>query len=181
MSRRDDKTSEEARPALTRRELIGGAAGTLGLAAVAAAARPAVAAAQTAEGCFFALEIPEFFSGTFAHASGLGSETVLTDASSEGSRKVRGTTKWGDIVLKRGITPSMDLVAWRRLAEDGRVDDARKSGSIVLLDTAGSPVATYNFVNAWPSKVHVSSSEEAGGPCAWESITLAVDSVTRIR
>jgi len=180
MSRRDDKTSEEARPALTRRELIGGAAGTLGLAAVAVAARPAVAAAQT-EGCFFALEIPEFFSGTFAHASGLGSETVLTDASSEGSRKVHGNTKWGDIELKRGVTASMDLVAWRRLAEEGGVDDARKSGSIVLHDPAGSPVATYHFVNAWPSKVHVSTSEEAGGPCAWESITLAVDSVTRIR
>ena len=173
-----DRPAGDSRPAFTRRELIGGAAGTIGVAAVALAARTSSAHAQTAEGCFFALEIPDFFTGVFAHASGLGSETLIDGGSSE---KRTGRTKWGDIVLKRGVDNSLDLVKWRALAEEGRIDEARKTGSITLFDGGGTAVATWNFTNGWPTKVNVSSNEKSDAPCAWESLTLSVESAERVR
>ena len=172
-----DRPAGDARPALTRRELIGGAAGTIGVAAAALTAGPSSAHAQTAEGCFFALEIPDFFTGVFAHASGLGSET-LTDSVTE---KRLGRTKWGDIELKRGVDSTLDLVKWRALAEAGRIDEARKTGSITLFDGGGTALARWNFTDAWPKKVSVSSNEESHMPCAWESIVLSVETAERVR
>jgi phage tail-like protein len=124
-----------------------------------------------------------FFSGTFQYVAGLGSETVtvipgIDDAASQA--KIPGRLKWGPIELKRGITQSMDLYEWRKLVETGNLDEARKDGSITMLNTGGSPVATYSIIQAWPSKyTGVSTGQSA--PCVWEWVTLEVDSVTRLR
>jgi phage tail-like protein len=174
-----DRSREDSRPALTRRELIGGAAGTIGIAAAALTAHPANVEAQRAEGCFFALDIPNFFTGVFAHANGLGSETIAANGPSDAAPQHR--TKWSDIELKRGVDSSMELVEWRQLAEDGRIGDAKKTGSITLYNATGSPVASWAIRNAWPKKIYVSSSEHDGAPCAWESLTLQVESAERIR
>ena len=175
----DSVDRTDARPAFTRRELIGGAAGTIGVAAAALTTTPSSAHAQTAEGCFFALEIPDFFTGVFAHASGLGSETLIDSSTTE---KRLGRNKWGDIELKRGIdSDKLDLVKWRAIAEAGQIDQARKSGSITLLDYSGAPVARWNITNAWPKKVYVNSNEESHTPCAWEAIVLSVETAERVR
>ena len=47
----------------------------------------------------------------------------------------------------------MDIWDWRDQIVEGKVDDARKNGSIVMFDQAGDEVARWNFENAWPLKV----------------------------
>jgi phage tail-like protein len=174
---------EEPRAELSRRVLIGGAAvGTLGLAATALkGVLPGEASAQELpdEGCLFALQIEGFFNARFPHVSGLGSESIPEDGQTI-IKKIPGRLKWSDIELKRGLTAQMDVWAWRKMVEDGRIDEARKNGDIVLQDPAGHEVARWTFENAWPSKVSVQSGESDQAPCAWELLTLQVDSVRRV-
>jgi phage tail-like protein len=179
----DPKSTEETRSELSRRMLIGGAAvSTLGLAATALkTVLPEEAAAQSPPtgSCFFALQIEGFFNATFPHVSGLGSETLLKERA-EGKtviRKIPGATKWGDIQLKRGIDSDQTMWTWRKMVQDGHIDEARKDGSIVMLNPAGNEIARWNFEFGWPSKVEVESAEDG---CAWELLTLTVDAVRRV-
>ena len=60
--------------------------------------------------------------------------------------------KWNNITLKRGITDAMDMWKWRKLVEQGNVNDARKNGSIVMYDRRYAD-RQWDFFNAWPSKL----------------------------
>jgi phage tail-like protein len=134
------------------------------------------------EGCFFALEIPDFFTSAFQEASGIGSETEDQERTGV-VLKVAGRVKWGNITLKRGLTPSLDVWTWRKGVEDGGLREARKSGSIVAYDQSHVEIARWNFENAWPSKVEYGGGQSchAGHLCAWEALTLEVESLTRVR
>lgn len=107
----------------------------------------------------FGLEFQGEISGYFTECSGLGSENevidhkVVDDSGREITKKIPGRLKWGDITLKRGITNDMEIWDWRENVVQGNMDDARKNGSVVMMDRNYSAVARWNFENAWPSKV----------------------------
>ena len=107
--------------------------------------------------------------GIFSNASGLNEENEIVFYKQRGQggvlsiKKVPGQYKWGDITLKRGVTSGKDMWDWRQLVVQGKMGDARKSGAITVYSTdLQTPVATWNFVNGWPSK--------------WEGGDLAADS-----
>lgn len=108
----------------------------------------------------------------FREASGIGSESDVVEY--KGTRQndyhtiqaIPGRLKWTKINLKRGVTSDADGMAiwkWRKLVEDGKVEDARTDGSIVMMNQNGDPVATWNFKRAWPSKVSGPSLNSATG------------------
>jgi phage tail-like protein len=163
--------------------LIGGAAAGLGLAATALdAVLPQEAEAQSAEVPFFALEIEGESLGHFSEVSGLGSEHEVIERGGRTQiiKKIPGRLKWGDIILKRGMTADLDFFDWRKLVEDGQMDLARKNGSVVALDASGHEVARWNFVNGWPSKYHVGTLDTRPGEGTWEVVTLAVEVIGRV-
>jgi len=68
-------------------------------------------------------------------------------------RKLAGLTDAGPLVLRSGVTTdSVELAEWRRLVQQGKVDDARRSIAVVLLDAEGSVGARWEFRNAWPAR-----------------------------
>jgi phage tail-like protein len=67
--------------------------------------------------------------------------------------KLPGRLKWENITLKRGITNNMDIWDWRDEVVRGKVDDARRNGSIIMFDQSLKEVARWNFERAWPVKV----------------------------
>ena len=134
--------------------------------------------------CYFGLEVGPI-TGYFTEVSGLGSETEVVELKVMGAnnqeivRKIPGRLKWGDITLKRGITSNMDIWDWRRVVEDGKVSDARKNGSIVMLDQELKEVARWNFVNAWPSKVSGPAPKADGNEIAIEELTIVHEYIKR--
>ena len=88
----------------------------------------------------YAIEIQGVLTGYFTECSGLGSEheviehKVVDTKGKEIIQKIPGRLKWENIVLKRGITNNMDIWDWRKKVEDGKVEEARKNGSIVMMD-----------------------------------------------
>jgi phage tail-like protein len=110
-------------------------------------------------GFHYGIEVQGVVTGYFTECSGIGSENeliehkVVDEKGRESIQKIPGRLKWQDVTLKRGITSNTDIWDWRDQIVQGKVDDARKNGSIVMFDQAGDEVARWNFENAWPLKV----------------------------
>jgi len=138
-------------------------------------------------GSHFALDLSGAVTGYFTEVSGLGSENevveqkVVNEKGVEVVLKIPGRLKWGDITLKRGITSSMDIWDWRKVVEDGKVKDARKNGSIIMLDQELKTVAQWDFVNAWPSKVSGPAPKADGNEIAIEELTIVHEFIKRVK
>jgi phage tail-like protein len=123
--------------------------------------------------------------GLFTEATGGGSENAIIEqkvAMPNGSvviKKIPGNLKFNDITLKRGVDPDKMLWDWRQQVVDGKYKDARCNGSIQMLDSTFSVVATYAFENGWVSKYTPAAVNAGQDQAAVEEITIAVESFRR--
>ena len=107
----------------------------------------------------YAIEVQGVITGYFTECSGIGSEheviehKIVDEKGHEHTQKIPGRIKWDNITLKRGITDNMDIWEWRDQVVQGKVDEARHNGSVIMFDQALNEVARWNFENAWPVKV----------------------------
>lgn len=110
-------------------------------------------------GFHYAIDVQGKIRGYFTECSGIGSEheviehKVVDEKGREVIMKLPGRLKWENITLKRGITNNMDIWDWRDEVVRGKVDDARRNGSIIMFDQSLKEVARWNFERAWPIKV----------------------------
>src|SRR3954465_1836882 len=99
----------------------------------------------------------------FREVSGLNAEITTIEHRENNPKglpllkKLPGAKKYGDLTLKRGRTDSNDLWKWLKTVQDGKIDGARKNGSIGLYDYSGGEKGRFNFTAAWPSKVSLAS------------------------
>jgi len=132
-------------------------------------------------GYTFKIEIDGQVIAQFKEVSGPSSEVQVIEhrennlQGKEVIKKLPGQKKWGDITLKRGKTDNKVIWEWHRLVMDGKIDEARKNGSIVLYDYAGGEISRYNFVNAWPSKASLGSLQAGGNDVLMEEVTLVIE------
>jgi phage tail-like protein len=138
-------------------------------------------------GYHFYLEIDGITQAVFRECGGLTSESQAIEykeATKDGMtviKKVPGVLKWSDISLKRGITDVMELWNWRKQVEDGKVNEARKNGSIVLYNQENVEVARWNFVSGWPVKMAGPTLNASSDDIAIEEITIAHEGLSRIK
>ncbi len=126
--------------------------------------------------------------GYFTEVSGLGSESEVVDhkimakgAKEAIIRKIPGRLKWGDIVLKRGITKNMDFYNWRKDVEQGKVDSSRLDASIIMYDQSMAPTAQWDITKAWPSKISGPALSTDGNNVGIEELTLVHEGIKRIK
>lgn len=123
--------------------------------------------------------------GFFTEVSGIGSENevveqkVVDEGGRELVKKVPGRIKFQDVTLKRGITADMQIWAWRALVEAGKMGDARSNMSIIMLDRDYTPVARWDFINAWPSKVTGPSVKSDDNSFGIEEVTIVHEGMIR--
>ena len=133
----------------------------------------------------FFVDVGDVFKGTFRGCSGLGSGSEVIEYITSGAGgtthvyKIPGVTRWTNIVLKRGVTDSMDVWAWRKQVEDGKVDEARKNGSIIMYDQTITEVARWNFENGWPSKVSGPALKSDSNEFGVEELVVVHEGITR--
>jgi phage tail-like protein len=134
---------------------------------------------------WFGVEFQGAIKGAFRECSGIGSENEIVEYKASGPKgeyvmkHVMGRMKWNPITLKRGITDAMDLWKWRQQVEEGKIDDARKNGSIVMFSQDGKEVARWDFVNAWPSKLSGPTANAGANEPAIEELTITHEGYTR--
>jgi len=135
----------------------------------------------------FAVEFQGVIVGAFQECTGMGSENEVVEYKASGPKgeyvicKVPGRLKWNNITLKRGITDAMDLWEWRKLVEEGKIDQARKNGSIVMFDQSGKELARWNFTNAWPCKLTGPSPNAGQNTAAIEELEITHEGYVRVK
>ena len=134
----------------------------------------------------FMIDVQGEIKGYFTEVSGLGSETDIIEAKVVNEKgiqivkKIPGRLKWGDITLKRGITSNLDMWNWRKKVEEGKVNDARKNGSIVMFDQELQEKARWNFVNGWPTKITGPAPKSDSNEIGIEELTISHEMISRV-
>ena len=132
----------------------------------------------------FKVEISGITSGAFQSVSGLSIETEVVDFQEGGlntrTHKLRGQTKYGNIVLKRGMTTDKNFYEWMSATVDAKdLKSQRKTGSIVVYDDDGSKVVmTWTFVDAWPCKFEGPGFDASSSSAIVETLELAHHGLT---
>jgi phage tail-like protein len=91
------------------------------------------------------------------------------------TRKLPGRVRYGNIVLKRGVSGDLALWEWFRAIASG--DFQPRNVSIVLLDAERQPVIRWNARDAWPTKYDSSDLSAKGNEVVIELLELAVESL----
>ena len=91
------------------------------------------------------------------------------------SRKLPGRVRYGNVVLRRGVTGSLELWEWFKAVRDGQ--PLRRDVRVTLLDEARNPVQAWIFRDAWPTKYHPSDLNAKGNEVLIETLELAVESI----
>lgn len=87
------------------------------------------------------------------------------------ARKLPGRVSYGNVVLRRGLTGGTELYDWWRAVRDGQLD--RRDVSIVLLNEAREPVATWQLRDAWPTRLAFGRLDGRGNEVLIETLELA--------
>lgn len=92
--------------------------------------------------------------------------------------KVPGLKKYGNITLKQGLADSKVIYDWMIEGVNGPVQ--RKTITITLLDEAEAPVASWQVINAWPTKYTAPDFNATSSEIAIESLEIAHEGMTRV-
>lgn len=97
--------------------------------------------------------------------------------------KLNGLNKYGNVMLKWGITDSMELADWHQLIVDDStpLDDARRSVVIRVQNEAGEEKAAFEIIKAWPCKYDPSDLNATGNEVAIDSLELCNEGIRRIQ
>ncbi|MCE5257921.1 MAG: phage tail protein [Chloroflexi bacterium] len=133
----------------------------------------------------YAIDISGVVKGYFTECSGIGSEheviehKIVDDNGHQLVQKIPGRLKWENITLKRGITSSMDIWDWREQVVQGKVEDARKNGTITMFDQELKPIAKWDFERAWPVKVSGPTVKSDSNEFGVEELVITHEGLTR--
>ena len=92
--------------------------------------------------------------------------------------KIPGLKKYGNIVLRQGLVDSMVLYDWVVAGVNGAVE--RKTITITLLDEEESPAASWQVINAWPSRYTAPDFNAQSSEIAIETLEIAHEGMTRV-
>lgn len=122
------------------------------------------------QGGFSEVTIPDTTIDSIEYREGNMSPTVT---------KIPGLVKYANVVLKWGITDSMDLYKWHKDIIDGKINSSRKTVHILLLDETGQEAVRWTVVNAWPTKYSPAALNAKGNDVHIETLELANQGITR--
>ena len=98
-------------------------------------------------------------------------------------RKLNGLNKYGNIILKWGITESTELADWHQMVVDDAtpLDDARRPVVIRVQNEAGQETAAFEIFKAWPCKYDPSDLNATGNEAAIDTLELCNEGIRRIQ
>jgi len=124
-------------------------------------------------------------SGTFTDVTGLSIEVGVVEQQVAGpkgdtiTKKVMGTTTYGDITLKRNLSKDKTFYNWAQEIVTGKT--FRKDGSVVLYDMTGKEVGRWEFTMAFPKKWSASDLDVGSDDPMVEEVTLAIEGLKRVK
>ncbi len=124
-----------------------------------------------AQANFCEVIVPESASEVIEHREG----TSVT------TQKLPGATAYNPLILKWGITNSLELYNWRKMIEQGKINTMRKNVSVILIDEEGVEAARWDFTNAWPSKYKGPDLNAKANEVAIETLEIVFETMQRVK
>ena len=100
------------------------------------------------------------------------------DMTAETPMKVPGLKKYGNLTLKQGMTDSKVMYDWLAAGIQGAVE--RKTVTITLLNDTQAPVASWQAINAWPTKYTAPDFNATASEIAIETLEIVHEGLTRV-
>lgn len=130
----------------------------------------------------FRLEIDGIDQAGFSEVSGFDANVDVIeyregDSPVSSAVKLPGLTKYGNITMKWGVTDSLNLYDWIKGISEGTIE--RKTVTITVLDDNGDSKASWQLLNAWPTKYTAPDFNANASEVALESLELAHEGMTR--
>jgi phage tail-like protein len=95
-------------------------------------------------------------------------------------RKLSGLTKYANVVLKWGVTDSMDLYNWFSSVEQRGAAGNRMNMVIILVDEEGNDKMRWEITRAWPIRYTVSDLNAQTSQVAIEELEMAFERFYRV-
>ena len=136
----------------------------------------------------YKVEIDSITSGAFSEISGLSQSVDVVEfrygnTSRTTPRKFPGLTKYGNVVLRRGVLGGLDTLSWiLSVASNGTSGPTgiqRKKVTITLVDDAGKDGPKWELIDAWPVSYEVSDLDATSSEVAFETLEIAHEGLTR--
>ncbi|HEY4408550.1 MAG TPA: phage tail protein [Acidimicrobiia bacterium] len=91
----------------------------------------------------------------------------------------RHVNKPGTLTMKtKSVEGAADMWKWRKQVVDGKINDARRNGSIIIYDSTDQEIGRWNFTGAWPSKMSVGALSAGSNDAVDIEMTVEYDSLT---
>ncbi|HLK42948.1 MAG TPA: phage tail protein [Thermoleophilia bacterium] len=129
----------------------------------------------------FAVEIDDVAIAQFKEVNGIGITVGVIENRANNHQglpilqKLPGTVKYEDIHLSRGKVNDKSFWDWIKKVQEGKIDEARKNGSIILYDLAHGEVSRFHFFQGWPSKVEIGKLAAGGDQVLLESVVITIE------
>jgi phage tail-like protein len=85
-----------------------------------------------------------------------------------------------NVTLRRPLTRGLELWAWHQTAVNGQFDAARKTVTLIMYGTDGTPIVRFSLVRAYPSSLEMSAVKAGASEVLYETVTLVCDSLQRL-
>ena len=130
----------------------------------------------------YKVEIDGLEAGGFSEASGFDASIDVIEYR-EGDMvqtpmKVPGLKKYGNITLKQGVADSMVMYEWMIAGVEGEVE--RKTITITIRDETETAAASWQVINAWPTKYTAPDFNATSSEIAIETMEIAHEGMTRV-
>ncbi len=131
----------------------------------------------------YKVEIDGLEAGGFSEATGFDASIDVIeyregDMTAETPMKIAGLKKYGNITLKQGLTDSRVMYDWLAAGVNGEVQ--RKTLTLTLLNDTQAPAASWQIINAWPTKYTAPDFNATASEIAIETIEIAHEGMTRV-
>lgn len=133
----------------------------------------------------FKVECDGVISGGFSEVSGVDATVEVTEYR-EGNevttpRKLPGLVKYGNLTLKRGVTDSMEFINWIYSYITSGELKRQKMLTIIAQNEKGEDVATFQVINAWPTKFTGPDFAANSSEVSIETLEIVHEGLTRTK
>ncbi len=95
--------------------------------------------------------------------------------------KIPGATApEGEVKFKMAMGSNLEMNLWLEAAQAGKMEEARKSCSLVMYDAENKPVARFYLENAWPSKCVLSPMRAGGNDVLQQEWSIVFETIQRV-
>jgi phage tail-like protein len=106
----------------------------------------------------------------------MGAEEITEGGENRFKHRVPTAVKYSNLVLKRGLMPqNSEIAKWCIETLSGNMSTTMETKTIIvsLLNEKGSPLKSWNFINAWPVKWAVSDLNSMSSEIIIETLEFA--------